>query len=69
MHYIRLHADSAGDSHFSEVPIEATVEWEATSTKLVRVTLGSTSPLHPEPSPTLVTALQGSVTITASDGN
>ncbi len=68
MHYLKLTTDADGETHFSAIPIEAPQEWAATSIKLVRVAPNLTSDLHPEPAPTLATALSGSITISASDG-
>src|SRR5262245_41045351 len=66
--YLKVYADAKGETHFADEPVERLVEWDSRFTRLVRVGAGRTSALHPEPAPTLATALAGSMVITTSDG-
>ncbi len=68
MRYLKVHADEAGETHFAEETVGGVLEWDSRFTRLVRIAPGRTIPFHPEPAPSLATAIQGGVTITTSDG-
>lgn len=68
LQYVKVWADEQGRSHFSDLEVEGLLEWDGRATRLVRVPAGLASALHPEPGPTLATAISGTMTITTSDG-
>jgi quercetin dioxygenase-like cupin family protein len=69
LRYTRIHSDEAGESSFLDEPVEGLLEWDARFVRLVRVPPHATTPLHPEPAPTLATVIAGSLVITTSDGS
>lgn len=68
LRYIKVWSDEHGESHFSDLEVERLLEWDGRVTRLMRVPAGHASDLHPEPAPTLATAISGAMIITTSDG-
>ncbi len=68
MTYTQVVCGPDGESRFDDVDLPAPMAWDAKLVRLQPVPLGRTSPLHPEPAPTLATVVTGWIEITTSQG-